>query len=265
MEHKTQKSIAEIEAARRRRDGTLFVWVCLAILLFVGAVLAFWCSLSSDVDAGRETMRLDTPAEGVGRAETYADAPVKGAAEVLESAGTILRVFCETDSPLPSWWSPETAEIVYQAEPVKDIASPDWNLNTSIVGWDGHRMEVYEMDLFARIVYLEFNGTEPECINAGIDSILNLWDSGYFGRTIFETLSATAENGSLVYTTYGYVWDWDYDYALLKEIRTICEERFVNGPRYGCHFFQLYGFPFWAQPLYEIDSVYFSTFKEGTR
>lgn len=141
----------------------------------------------------------------------------------------------------------------------------DYNINTTLWGWDGHGMEVWEWELLSRIVYLEFNGVEPECMNAGIDSILNLWDSGYFGNTLFGLLSATAENGALVYTTYGYVWEWDYDYAVLNDIKAMCMERFIDGPQYGCHFFQLYCFPWWAEPLYEIDSVYFSTFKEGTR
>lgn len=141
----------------------------------------------------------------------------------------------------------------------------NYNINTTLWGWNGHGMEVWEWELLSRIVYLEFNGTETECMNAGIDSILNLWDSGYFGNTLGGLLSATAENGALVYTTYGYVWTWDYDYTVLAEIKALCLERFVNGPQYGCHFFQLYGFPWWAEPCYEIDRVYFSTFKEGTR
>ena len=256
MEPKTQKSIAEIEAARRRRDGTLFVWVCLALLLFVGAVLAFWCSLQSDVEAAR----LDTPAEGVGRAETFTDAPVKGAAEVSESAGTVLRVFCETDSPLPDWWSPDTAEIVYQAEPVKDIASPDWNLNTSLVGWDGHTMEVYEMDLFSRCFYLEFWGTSELCCQAGCDAMLNLWTSGLYGQTMAESLWAVNDFGKYVYSVYPYVWTTNYDADGLAWCREFCENRFQTGPSFAVMYFQLYGFhdPKWATPAFEIDGVYFS-------
>lgn len=231
----------------------------LGLLAFTAATLAFAESLKSDIT--RE-LAADTPSDGIGRVYT-ADATLYAAPVVQAEEGTALRVWCETDENLPAWWNPSEAELVYQAAPVRDIASPDWNLNTSIVGWDGHMMEKWELDLLARIVYLEFNGTEQECMNAGIDSILNLWDSGYFGRTLFDTLSATAENGALVYTTYGYVWEWDYDYSILGEIKTICQERFIAGPQYGCHFFQLYGFPWWAQPLYEIDHVYFSTFNGG--
>lgn len=234
----------------------------LGFLAFTAATLAFATSLKADIS---RQLAADKPSEGIGR--VYVEDVPRYAGGTQASEGTAIRVFCETDEDLPAWWSPETANIVYQepiAQPTHSDAL-DYNLNTTLWGWDGHGMEKWEFELFVRIVYLEFNGTEPECINAGIDSILNLWDSGYFGRTIFETLSATAENGALVYTTYGYVWEWDYDYTVLEEIKTICAERFVNGPKYGCHFFQLYYFPVWSQPLYEIDGVYFSTFKEGTR
>lgn len=259
------KQIAEREASRRRHTGAAVVLVTIGTLAFIGLVFAFFASLANDVRAQQAGMRADTPSEGIGR--VYAeDVPRYAAGDTAAKTGTALRVFCETDPDLPAWWNPEDAEIVYQANTRTTHSDAlDYNLNTTLWGWDGHGMEKWEADLFARIVYLEFNGTDPECLNAGIDSILNLWDSGYFGRTIFETLSATAENGALVYTTYGYVWAWDYDYTVLEEIKTICMDRFVNGPQYGCHFFQLYKFPRWAQPLYEIDHVYFSTFKEGTR
>lgn len=257
MEPKTQNTIAEIEAARRRRDGTLFVLVCLAILLFVGAVLAFWCSLQSDVEAARETMRIDTPAEGVGRAETFADAPLKGAAEVSDSAGTLLRVFCDTDEPLPAWWDPDHAEIVYQSTPTHGDAL-DYNLNTTLWGWDGHGMEKWEFDLFVKIVYLEFWGTSRECVEAGIDSMLLLWDMGEYGRTMGELLSAQYAPGKYVYSPYTYVWDWTYDAAGLADIRAMCEERFANGPEWCAPYFRLWYYHEWATPAYEIDGVYFS-------
>jgi len=254
-------------AARLIGEAGMVVCGALFVLL-LGAVIAAgiyqiceWCNLIRESRNADTAMAVDLPAEGVGRAVTVQ----RYAAPEEAQAARSLWVVCEDDPVLPAWWNPEDAVLVYSDTPKRDIGCPDWNVNSSIVGWDGHRMEAWEMDLFARIVYLEFNGTEPECMNAGIDSILNLWESGYFGRTIFETLSATAENGALVYTTYGYVWDWDYDYTVLQEIETLCMKRFINGPVYGCYFFQLYGFPWWAQPLYEIDHVYFSTFKEGTR
>lgn len=261
MDEKTRLRIEAEERRRRRRSGTAFVLWVLAILAAIGFLTALWQS-----ERRGDVPKTDTPTEGVGRVYVE-EVPRYISGNVQEKASAELRVWCETDENLPEWWDPSSAEIVYQepiAQPIHSDAL-DYNLNTTLWGWDGHGIEVWELELLSRIVYLEFNGTEAECINAGIDSILNLWDSEYFGRTLFDTLSATAENGALVYTTYGYVWDWDYDYDVLAEIRAICLDRFVNAPEYGCHFFQLYGFPWWAEPLYEIDSVYFSTFKEGTR
>ena len=173
---KKERKIETKVAARRRRKGTVVVWIVLGLLLFTGAVMAFFLSLAHDVGAG---LRPDTPSDGVGRTAFVSDAPVYAAGEGSVKEGTALRVFSENDDPLPEWWDPDSAEIVYQANTrITHSDAVDYNLNTTLWGWDGHGMEKWEFDLFARIVYLEFNGTEPECINAGIDSILNLWDSG---------------------------------------------------------------------------------------
>lgn len=137
----------------------------------------------------------------------------------------------------------------------------DWNLCTDLVGWDGHRMEIWEMDLYARIVYLEFWGTSPECCEAGADSILRLWESGYYGPRISDTLTARAEDGSLVYSPYAYVWDWEYDPEGLADMRALCEDRFYNGPEWAAPFFRLNYYHDWAVPMYQIDNVYFSTGK----
>ena len=231
-------------------------------------------------------LKADTVNEenGVGRATACLNGVLLLGGETDELVrSTALRVYTEgVDNPMPEWWNPDGemavewyaedhfAEVgnMVEAEPHPPVGvslgGVDWNIETELVGWEGHRMTGVELDLFSRITYLEFYGTSEECMNAGIDSILNLWNSKYFGRTLFETLSATAENGALVYTTYGYAYDWDYDYTALEEIKALCLERFVEGPRYNCCFFQLYGFPAWAEPLFKIDSVYFSTFMEGT-
>ena len=206
-----------------------------------------------------------------------AGAPVASADAVAEP---MIRTYTEGESPVPEWWQPgeemavewtdnaqTTHAVDYNAQ---SIAHPpvgispggiDWNIETELVGWDGHRMEVWEMDLYSRIVYLEFWGTSRECCEAGADSILNLWASGYFGSTLGGVLTARAENGALVYTTYGFVWDAEYDPDGLAEIRKLCEERFLYGPEWGAEFFQLYGWPEWAEPMYELDGVYFSTGK----
>lgn len=159
--------------------------------------------------------------------------------------------------------APQSDAVNYNPHPPIGIdpGGVDWNIETEIVGWDGRRMTIWEMDLFSRIVFLEFGITSTECREAGIDAILRLWESGYFGDTLGGVLSARAENGALVYTTYGFVWDAEYDPDGLAEIRALCEERFYNGPEWGAEFFQLYGFPEWAVPCYEIDGVYFSTGK----
>ena len=148
-----------------------------------------------------------------------------------------------------------------EAHPPVGIApgGVDWNIETEIVGWDGHRMAVWEMDLYSRILYKEFWGTSRECCEAGADSILRLWESGYFSDTMFGTLSAVTETGAWVYSTYPFVWETVYDPQGLADMRQLCEERFVDGPSWAAEFFQLYSYPEWAVPMYELDGVYFST------
>ena len=224
----------------------------LGFLAFTAATLAFAESLKSDIDS----MRPDTPSEGIGR--VYAeDAQRYAAGDTAPTTGTALRVFCETDPDLPAWWNPEDAEIVYQSTPIHSDAL-DYNLNTTPLGWDGHGMEVWEMDLFARIVYLEFWGTSRECIEAGIDSMLLLWDMGEYGRTMGELLSAQYAPGYYVYSPYAYVWNWQYDAQGLADIRAMCEERFAAGPTWCAPYFRLWYYHDWATPAYEIDGVYFS-------
>ena len=252
------RRMEEREAIRRRRTGTTVLWIVIAAITFIGVVLAFWASLASDVASARAAMAASEPAEGIGR-ESAAEAQRYAGGEEAARCGTALRVYCETDDPLPEWWDPEGAEVVYTAPgPVRDIASPDWNLNTALWGWDGHMMEVWEFDLFVRIVYLEFWGTSAECVEAGIDSILLLWDRGEYGRTMGELLSAQYAPGYYVYSPYAYVWDWTYDAEGLADIRAMCEERFENGPTWCAPYFRLWYYHDWAVPAYEIDGVYFS-------
>ena len=271
--------------------------VAVSVALFGLLLWAFlWVLVNGFKEIGDALkLRADTVSEdcGVGRATASLNGVLLLGGETDEpERNTALRVYTEgVDNPLPEWWDPDGAILMWEdhfgegnkmvdddlfteagnmveAEPHPPAGISqggiDWNVESAIYGWDGHMMTGVELDLFSRITYLEFWGASKECMNAGIDSILNLWSSEYFGRTLFETLSATAENGAFVYTTYGYAYDWDYDYTALKEIKALCLKRFVEGPRYNCCFFQLYGFPAWAEPLYAIDSVYFSTFKEGT-
>lgn len=262
-----------------------FFAVCAFLIwLMLAAIRAITDYVRAEAADGQLKADIVNEGDGVGRATACLNGVLLLGGETdVPVRSTVLRVYTDgVDNPMPEWWNPgEPMAVEWYAEdhfaeagnmveaephpPVGvDSGGIDWNIETDIHGWDGHTMTGVELDLFSRITYLEFFGTSEECMNAGIDSILNLWNSEYFGRTLFETLSATAENGALVYTTYGYAYDWDYDYTALEEIKALCLVRFVEGPKYNCCFFQLYGFPAWAEPLFEIDSVYFSTFKEGT-
>lgn len=230
-------------------------------------------------DADTRILTAEEPGEGIGRAPAvvrYLGARDEG------EIGTAYRIdyYTEGEGPVPAWYRPDEEMAAEWEADVTDISvgdtnvlskphppvgidcgGIDWNLCSELVGWDGHRMEIWEMDLYARIVYLEFWGTIPECCEAGADSILRLWESGYYGPRISDTLTARAEDGSLVYSPYAYVWDWEYDPEGLADMRALCEERFYNGPEWSAPFFRLNYYHDWAVPMYEIDNVYFSTGK----
>lgn len=271
-------------------------WRIRQITRWTLAVIGIAALIAAVVTAAH-TIRL-RPAHPEEQAEVQVcEAAPTAAAEILATvceADRDYETYVEGSGPAPDWyrpWEPMCAEwsavdgsvdktvddavdgatdifvgdtdVLCNAEPHPpvgiDPGGVDWNICSTLWGWDGHTMEIWEMDLFARIMYLEFWGTSWTCCEAGADSILRLWESGYFGRTIFETLSAVSENGALVYTTYGFVWDVEYDPAGLSEMRELCEERFSHGPEWCAPFFQLYEYPSWATPCYEIDGVFFST------
>lgn len=214
-------------------------------------------------------------------------APAKAAPDMTCPVGTVpvLETYTDGDAPVPEWWNPdepmaavwedhftEAGNMVdgnaLQSDTVDYIAHPpvgiapggvDWNIETEIVGWDGHRMAVWEMDLFSRIVFLEFGISSQECREAGIDAILRLWESEYYSSTLFGTVSAVTENGRPAFSTYPGVWEEEYDYEKLAQIREDCEERFLNGPVWIAPFFRLDHYHDWAVPCYELDGVYFST------
>ena len=238
-----------------RNHIKIAVEILLALAATVLLIVAFFC----DLDHNISEMREDTPSDGVGRMYT-ANAERYAATTAQAEEGTALRVFCETDPDLPAWWDPESAEIVYQAPIARTTHRDalDYNLNSTLWGWDGHGMEVWEMELFSRIVYLEFWGTSDACVDAGIDSMLLLWDRGEYGRTMGELLSAQYAPGYYVYSPYAYVWNWTYDAEVLADIRALCEERFANGPEWCAPYFRLWYYHDWATPAYEIDGVFFS-------
>lgn len=253
------------------------------LIIVVVAVIVIGLFVSSIVDVIKNLRPAEVPEEHtelVVEEIALSGAPAKAAPDTACPVDVpILLTYTDGEGPAPAWYDPTepmAAEWIAEENADKntdnsrtihgqtrttrtDIGCPDWNLCTSLIGWDGHMMEVWEMDLFSRIVYLEFWGTSPECCEAGADSILQLWDSGYFGDTIGEVLSATAEDGSLVYSPYAYVWDWDYDAEGLADMRDLCESRFYGGPTWCAPFFRLWYYHEWAVPCYEIDGVYFST------
>ena len=237
-----------------------------------------------------QTLPAEAPDTGVGRitAARYLGGARTAMPERAERIAP--EHYTEGEGPAPEWWMPDepmAAEWIADVADINvgdksdgdtdvpcnarqsdsnavertDAGCPDWNADSAVTGWDGRRAEAWELDLYARIMYLEFWGTSPECCEAGADSILRLWESGYFGDTLGGTLSARAENGALVYTTYGYVWEWDYNPEGLADMRELCAERFAGGPEWDAAFFQLGGYPDWAVPCYELDGVYFSTGK----
>lgn len=259
--------------------GTILIG--LAFIAFVTYLLALGLvSFAKGVKLRPADLPADTPSEGVawvmpeaGEVPVWLSPVCAGEAETA----VWLDTYTEGDGPAPEWWRPEeamSAEWVdgnaQQFDTVDYIAHPpigidpggvDWNIETEMVGWDGHRMAIWEMDLFSRIVFLEFGITSPECREAGIDAILRLWESGYYSSTMFGTLSAVAENGKPAFSTYPGVWEEEYDYEKLAQIREECEERFMNGPVWIAPFFRLNHYHDWAVPCYEIDGVYFSTGK----
>ena len=224
-------------------------------LAFGGAVLAGKAELRRGTG---EPLPADEPLVGIGRNPAVVRYLAPACAGEAETART-LETYTDGESPVPAWYQPgEDMAVEWRQTERHDVGCPDWNVDSTLWGWDGHGMEVWEMDLFARIVYLEFWGTSTACVEAGIDSMLLLWDMGEYGRTMGELLSAQYAPGYYVYSPYAYVWDWDYDPDGLAEIRAVCEERFVNGPTWCAPYFRLWYYHDWAVPAYEIDGVYFS-------
>lgn len=227
--------------------------IIVALTVF-GVLLWLFLTLVSGV------VRASEPERGVGRATTCLRAAEREEEyESAEEETEALRRYVEGDGQPPEWYRPDEEMAVEWTETERhDIGCPDYNIETTLYGWDGHVCESWEMTLYARIVYLEVWGQSRACCEAVADSILQLWDSGYFGTTLGGLLSATAEDGSLVYSPYAYVWDWDYDAEGLAKIQALCEERFVNGPTWDAPYFRLWYYHPWAEPAYEIDGVYFS-------
>lgn len=216
--------------------------------------------------------------DGVGRATACLNGVLLLGGETDEPArNTALKVYTEgVDNPMPEWWNPdepmavewyaeghfaEAGNMVEPHPPVGvDPGGIDYNLCTTLWGWDGHSMEAWEMDLFSMIFYCEFWQPNLTLCEAGCDAMLQLWDLN--GGTMFETLSHINEDGSYAFSTYPGVWQEDYDPDGLAWCRAYCEERFYEGPSWPAQYFRKGQYHDWDEwspiPAYEIDGIYFS-------
>lgn len=270
-----------------------------AAVLALGALVglgagAVWDHIGLRPASGEEAnLPAEDPGEGIGRVPAVVRYLADSHADEAERAW-LLDEYTEGDSPVPVWWNPDeemAAEWIadvtdinvgdinvpcnaQQSDSVDYIAHPpigidpggiDWNVCSTVWGWDGHGAELWELDLMARVFYLEFWGTSLPCSEAGCDAILNLWDSGKYGRTLFEALSYYDPKYGYTYEVYPWVWETKYDAEGLAWCREFCEERFINGPEWSAVYFQLGGYhdQDWVPALYEMDGVYFSGASEG--
>lgn len=236
--------------------GFVVIWITFVLCAVAGLI---WGLIS----LGRavwlrpaKTMAADTPCEGVGRVPTVERYLGGDDAEAVPS----LWVVCEDDPDLPEWWDPDGAVLVYTDAPKKDIGCPDWNVNTTFWGWDGHGAEAWELELLARVFYLEFWGCGDTLCEAGIDAILRLWESEYYSASLGGTLAGRNEDGSWAFSTYPEVWQTEYDPDGLAWCRAYTAERFQEGPVWTAPYFRTehYHDTRWAVPAYRLENVYFS-------
>ena len=267
----------------------------LAWLVLIVGLIAAGCAFGQNIKF-RPALTAQTPAWGVGRVGTvwcvesgedyqvYSRNPslkpeaFSAVTEVYLSercaanvmAEYMLDEYVEGECPVPEWYRPDEPMAVEwvaaEAHPPVGIdpGGIDYNICSTLYGANGLKMEQWEMGLFARILYREFWGTSRECCEAGADSIINLWASGYYGNSLFDTLSAVTETGGYAFSTFPGVWDEDYDPEGLAEMQRICEDRFYNGTEYEAAFFRTdYYHGDWAVPCFCFpdDNVYFSTGK----
>lgn len=252
-----------------------------AAVLALGALVglgagAVWDHIGLRPASGEEAnLPAEDPGEGIGRAPAVVRYLAESRADGAERA-YLLDEYAEGESPVPEWWNPgepmsaewvdgnalQSDSVDYNPHPPIGIdpGGVDWNLCSTVWGWDGHGAEAWELDLLARVFYLEFWGTSIPCSEAGCDAILNLWDTGEYGRTLFEALSYYDPDYGYTYRVYPHVWETEYDADGLAWCKDFCMERFLNGPEWSAVYFQLGGYhdTDWVPPLYEMDGVYFS-------
>lgn len=245
----------------------LLILVCI-LAAFIATVLGLMIAQVIH-DLRITSLAEDKPAEGVARITPEAGEVTMWTSPVCtEDTMTVytLEEYTEGDAPVPEWWNPEEPMAAEWMAPEPhppvgiDPGGVDWNICSTVWGWDGHSAELWELDLLARIFYLEFWGTSLPCSEAGCDAILNLWDTGRYGQTLFEALSYYDPDYGYTYRVYPKVWQTNYDADGLEWCKEFCTERFINGPEWSAVYFQLGGYhdTDWVPPLYEMDGVYFS-------
>lgn len=245
-----------------------------AAVVIAGALIVFGGSalgerIGTRAEADMPVLPAAEPAEGIGRKPAVRR--YLSAAEAEEAVSLPdYDEYTEGEGPAPAWWDPyepmaaeweDNARSTHEEEIQRtDLGCPDYNVDYTVYGWDGHTAEPWELELLARVFYLEFWGTSDECCEAGCDAMLNLWDTGLYGSTLGASLSGVNDSGHWIYSVYPNVWDTNYDPEGLEWCREFTAERFYHGPEWDAVYFQLYGFhdPSWTVPLYKLDTVYFS-------
>ena len=244
--------------------GAILFWIMTAIIGILLIIAAIADAVSNLRPADPESLPADIPTAGIGRTLDSAEAGIYLGDCCREEPVVAHRIetYTEWEGVVPEWYRPWEAMSAEWREIKRfDAGCPDWNVDSTLYGWGGRTMEAWEMDVFSRVMYLEFWGTSPECCEAGADAILRLWESGYYGPTMYGVLSAETETGGPVFETWDAVWGTVYDPDGLAEMRRLCEERFQSGPVWIAPFFRTGHYHEWAVPCYEIDGVYFSTGK----
>lgn len=243
QDRKQEKHIAEHAHDMKIAKLRLGLWIIGGIFLFVLAVAAFAVSLADGVKANLP--------------ERTAEIVVNGYAPVEDHA----EFYGIPDEPAEGIGRGEKTFTITRA--ASGVSADRLDYTDGVIwGWDGRYCELWEMDLFARIMYLEFWGTSPECCEAGVDAILRLWESREFGNSLGGVLTAVNAAGKYVYSTYPAVWTTEYDAEGLAWCRAYCEERFATGPVWIATYFQKYSYPDWGMwspvPCYCLDGVFFS-------
>lgn len=239
--------------------------VIIAVTVFAVMFRGFLTLLSGPQEIEYRTERARSPITAQNAPEGY---------ESAEEETEALRVYVEGDGTPPEWYHPdeemavewESCEITesdnFSANSVgrNDVGCLDCNTDTTLYGWDGRTMETWEMDVFARIFYLEFWQPNLTLCEAGCDAMFRLWETE--GGTMYETLSRVNENGTYAFSTYPGMWEEDYDPEGLAWCRAYCEERFYEGPEWTAQYFRKGQYHDWGEwspiPAYEIGGIYFS-------